>query len=569
MKNKKLMLALCCMCFIATKAFSQVIPERVKAGVVERGIEQREIQRALEKDTLPLIEMEPLPEQMNLSGEKKIAVNKFLFEGNTIFSSKYLLQLLADYRGESVSLQMLKNACQEITNAYKKKGFFLARAYLPEQEIKDGVFRIEIIEGNLGTVSVEGSQHYTQEFIRSHFSAGPKNIVNYDYLLKSLLILNEYRDLNVKAQFQKGSQPYTVDVVLKVQDKMPLHALTDYNNFGSKYVSRHRAGVMAEYTNFLIDGGKFSARAVTGFPVNNLFFGKTAYTVPVNRFGTKAEVSYMYSDFNVQKEYRELDAGGISKVYGLGFTHPITRTRVTSADVNMGFDYKTIRDYLIGDISSRDDLRIFKLGLDYNHTDSYNGRNYFSFLSSCGVADILDGSPHDNPLASRSGAGGDFIKSNFEFARFQQLKWGAYIVLRSSLQVASDVLPVSEQFSIGGPDSVRGFSQSEYLGDSGHLLSLELRFSPPFLAEKNIPFTNKKTKEHLQLVAFMDYGKAFLRNPMADESKDYEISGAGIGARVKFTPDFSLRVDLGYPVSGKNESNDSDPIVYIQSINKF
>lgn len=568
MKNQKLILSLCLIgCFFSSKSFGQTPPQNTQAGVVEKNIVPKDSEPSRFKETLPFVEQETLPPQINLSQGVTIAVKDFSFEGNTLFASADLMKILEPYKGDAISVMQLKQACQKITAQYKDKGFFLARAYLPEQQITQGIVRIVIVEGKLGTVRVEGALHYSSEFIKNHFFVGPGDVVNYHALLKSLFLLNEYRDLNVKAQFLKGTAPYTVDVVLNVEDLLPLHGLLDYNNFGSKYVSNHRAGAMAEYTNFLLQGGKFSVRGVSGFPADHLFFGKTAYSFPVNRYGTKAEVSYLHSDFNVQKEYRELDAGGYSEIYGLNVVHPLIRNRKTSLDLNGGFDYKTIRNYLLGDISSKDDLRVFKIGMDYSHKDQLKGRNYFSVLSSYGAPDILDGSSHDNALSSRAGAGGEFIKCNFDFARFQSIKQDVYLVLRSSLQVASDVLPVSEQFSIGGPDSVRGFSQSEYLGDSGHSLSLELRFSPPFISEKRIPFVDKPVKDHIQLVAFMDYGKVYLRNPMADEGKGYELSGAGVGARIKLTDDYSVRVDAGYPVSGNDD--DSAPMIYIQSINKF
>lgn len=562
-------LFLCLVCLLPVQSFAQSVPDQARAGAAVRTFAEKEAELRLQEELLPLVSSQQSGPELVATADARLAVREFLFRGNTVFSSRRLLGILSAYSGRELSFGELQEACRALTVFYRKAGYFLAYAFLPVQDIKDGVVLIEIAEGRVGSVTVEGARYYSPDFVRTHFRVGSGDIANYQELLKSLLLLNEYRDLDVKARFLKGQQPYTVDVVLKVQDKRTFHGLADYNNFGSRYIAKNRSGLMLEHTNVLLPGARLSMRAVAGSPLRNVFFGRMAYNLPLNSHGTKAELSWLRSDFNVQKEYRDLDAGGRTKIYSLTFTHPLRRTHLTSADLNFGFDHKTIQDYLLGSVNSRDDLRVFRTGLDYDHKDSLRGRNAVSALLSYGVADIWGGSARNDDLSSRQGAGGEFLKTNMDLSRFQQFIGESYLVMRASGQVASDVLPVSEQFALGGPDSVRGFSQSEYLGDLGLSSGLELRFLPPFLASRTVPFTRRAFNDFLQFLTFVDYGQAYLKNPVAGENKNYELTGAGAGLRMQFTSYFNVRMDVGFPLSGREPSQDNDPVLYVQGVSRF
>lgn len=555
--------------FFSGIAFSQIVPEEVRSGEIEKALlEQEKVKpEKLEKE-VPIVELKSSEKELEIPEGKKVEVLDFEFSGNIALKTSYLKKLVLPYIQKELSLKELKGICGEISDAYRERGYFLVYPYLHPQEIKDGVVIIEIIEGELGEVEIEGNCR--EKFIENHFRPTKNGVLNYNQLLKSLLILNEYPDVQVTAILKKGKEPKTADILLKVEQKFSFHTSLNYDNFGSRYVSSHHEGLGLEFSNLLMGGDNISLRGVTGSPVDTLFFGRAEYRFPINGYGTKANLSFTRSDFDVQREFKRLDAGGESKIYGFSLSHPVTRTRVSSLDVNFGFDYKQIKNYLLGQINSDDELRVFKVGLAGDKIDGFKGRNYYSLFCTTGVEDIMDGLEHDDPLASRVGAGGDFIKGNFDLARYQKFLCGSFILLKGSSQVASDVLPIPEQFSVGGADTVRGYPQSELLGDYGYTANLELRFTPPFFAEKRVPFTsNRKVKECIQLLCFMDYGSTFRKSVLVGEEKNEEICGAGIGARINLGENLDLRLDLGFPVGDKEPSDGSNSTTYIQAIAKF
>ncbi|MCM8763440.1 MAG: BamA/TamA family outer membrane protein, partial [Candidatus Omnitrophica bacterium] len=129
-------------------------------------------------------------------------------------------------------------------------------------------------------------------------------------------------------------------------------------------------------------------------------------------------------------------------------------------------------------------------------------------------------------------------------------------------------LVAAEQFSLGGPDSVRGYPLSEYLGDYGYNLSAELRVKPAFLKAR-IPFTNDVLSEIMQFAFFIDHGGIFLKRPSLGEAKNEYLTGAGFGFRFAFNKDFYVRVDCGFPIGEKEPSTDYNNTWYVQAVKHF
>lgn len=123
---------------------------------------------------------------------------------------------------------------------------------------------------------------------------------------------------------------------------------------------------------------------------------------------------------------------------------------------------------------------------------------------------------------------------------------------QATRSVGEQLLPVVEQFGLGGPDSVRGYLQSEYLGDEGYALSAEYRHSV---------YAGKASRS--QLVAFLDHGHASLKLPRVGEQASRTLRGVGAGVRLALGPHLNVRLDLGLPLTGPNIEA-LKPVIYGQ-----
>lgn len=489
----------------------------------------------------------------------KFVAKSFQVSGNTAVTAKDIDIILKPYLGRDLTLEDLKQAALDIQKAYKLKGYFLAKVYIPEQTLKDGVVRFEVLEGKLGEVKIEGNKEYHTDFIRKRFVvAGKDGILSYDLMQRSLLLLNEFSDMKVQSVLQPGKDMGTTDVILKVEDRKPFHVDLDYNNFGNSYVGDNRAGLGVAYGNLAHQGDLLNVRGVFPFPSKTTTpFMQAGYTVPVGLKGSRVGLMYANSQMTVGRELEVLDIRGEASIYGVTYSWPITRTILAGSDFNVGFVSKTIRNYILEQTSSHDELRELVLGYSFNGI-SGRGRNLVSLNLIQGLGQAFGGMQNNDPQASRPKSGDSFTKLNVDLARVQQLGSRNFLILRANGQFTTEALVVGELYALGGYDSVRGYAQSEYMGDNGYLLSAELR----------LPL-GKSQRNPLQGALFVDYGSVSDKNPQPGVKGSRSLLGAGPGIRFSLGENTALRVDYGIPLDPNKNSQGYSSMVYCQFSTRF
>lgn len=500
---------------------------------------------------------------MEVKNGQKIKVSRIVLRGNTVFGSTPLGALVSSCEGREVSLAELNEAANRITAYYQNAGYYFARAYVPAQEIKDGVVQIDVLEGYLGEIFINGNEKYTDCYVLRHLCQLRKEgAIRYPTLERSLLLLNDNLGLKSKAVLKAGKELGTTDLYLELAEGDPLlKGYFDYNNFGSRYSSQHRFGFQVEFGNLTKHGDVLSLRGVVGSPIDQLFYGKVNYALPVGCYGTKAGASFTAMRYEVGKEFKILDMSGETNIYSFYVTHPLLRSQGRNLTVEGAFDHKSVRNYVFSDFKTGDDtLSVFKVGANYDEL-RWGGRNYVSGYLHQGVPDFLGSLDSRDPESSRgaSGAGGDFTKLTLDLGHLRKIKDFAYLLVRAGAQVTSDDLVIAEQFSIGGPDSVRGYPMSEYQGDKGYTLSAELR----------VPVFQNRWKDRVQVVGFLDYGEASLLTPLVGEDGKTCLFGGGLGLRLSLPWETNVRVDLGFPLNDYEPSTGDSATWYFQVVKFF
>lgn len=497
----------------------------------------------------------------NASASKvKFRVSTLVFEGNSVLPRAELKALAKPYENRQVTLLQLRNLCLKIRDAYRTRGYVLARAGVPPQKIKAGRVKIAISEGKFGTVKVQGNEHYSSDFIQRMFRPGQRGgIVRQRQVERALVVLNEFPDLIVRSAFDIGRRPGTTDVTLKVKDESPTHVTIDYNNYGNRLVGRNRGGVGVNAGSLLTDGDDLSAHVAYLFPSDSEPLYQVGYTLPVGDRGDRLGVSYLNSATRVGEELKILDIRGKAEVASLNWTHAFSRTPRFSSSLTSGLVLKDIDNRIFGNqIVSDDRLREFTMSYD-SVTIHPKGRTIRTAAVTQGLGTTLGGRENGDLLTSRPGAraGNTFTKFNIDQAHLQRLSAEDFLLLRVGSQVTTDALTVPELFAIGGPDTVRGFTQSAFLGDNGYTTSAEFRHTMMDQDDFN-----------LQGVAFVDHGWAELKRPLVGEKASRSLTGAGLGVRAAVGKTTSMRLDVGFPVSGETPQEDSS-VLYGQVASKF
>ena len=135
----------------------------------------------------------------------------------------------------------------------------------------------------------------------------------------------------------------------------------------------------------------------------------------------------------------------------------------------------------------------------------------------------------------------------------QDYTLGAGFVLYGALnaQVADSPLVSNEQFSAGGADSVRGYFESQALGDDGVRGSVEVR--SPSLAGYASSRLHK-----LEFFAFLDGAKLRTRDPLPGQPVRTTLYGAGAGLRVDGLDGFDADFSLAWPLRDNGSVNAGD-----------
>lgn len=485
-------------------------------------------------------------------------VDHFVVEGSSLLPKEKLDEVLRVYEGKNLTLDQMKEAAADVTSLYQRSGYYLVRAIIPQQAFDTGEVRMQVVEGKIGDIKVEGAEYYDPEFIRERFQVAVEDRqFRAEDFTRAMALLNEMSDLEVKAVLSPGKEPGTADVTLKVKDALPLHASLDYNNYGTPQTGQNRIGLDVEAGNLAFQGDMLTVRGVLGFPSRNNTFYQAQYMAPVNLNGTTMGFSYANGAFAVSQGLGAiLDVRGNANVFTLSAAHPLDRDLDFSSNIGLAVAHKDIINNFFGGALpfSHDNYTMSKL----TYSGDWRGPEGRTLLQGS-WAQGLGGTPASDPLISRAGAGGNFARFNFDLARIQRLDEGLYLVLRGSAQYATMPLYVGEQFALGGPDTVRGYQQAELLGDNAYLLGAELRWSPL-----------EDEPDKLQLVAFLDHGGVGLRQLQpGDLAAGSHLTGAGVGFRWALAPRTNLRFDLGFPLTARPGRSVGDPAVYVGLQTKF
>lgn len=459
---------------------------------------------------------------------------------------------LASYLNRPLTFSQLEAAAQEVVDLYRKNDYFTVSAYLPKQELSGDTVTIKVVESTLKSVDVEGNARYSTEYLKwmlepvveSANGGLPKRSV----LQRQLLLLGDNMDLDARSVVEGTDRQDQVDLLVQVDDDLPTHLTLDYNNLGARTTGTNRLGATFQWGNFTNRADMLTLRYVESDILNSNVEGldlfSLGYKTPINNHGTNLNFNYANSAFQVGRELQVLDIRGDADVFSLTVDHPIVRGPDANLYVDGGFIFQDINNTILGTQLSRDRLREVVLGIRGDWTAG-SGRNYAGARLTQDLGTGLGGMSPNDPLSSRQ-AGGGFTKLTFDLARVHRINQELYGILRGHHQTAFNSLPFAEQYGLGGINTVRGYRQSVYLGDTGYNVNAELRWAP---LEDN--------RELLEFGFFLDHGASAIKRPFPGEINNVALTGAGMGIHLRLPEETYIRAEVGVPI-GNNAITDRD-----------
>ena len=467
----------------------------------------------------------------------KLVLKGVNIEGSSVYTVEELSKTYAEYIGKNTNLGVAWTIAGSITEKYVNDGYFLTRAYIPEQEVKNGVVTIRVVEGYIGEIELENpseNNRVIRELISSFSTQRPVKI---DQVESFLLQLNDLPGQKFKGVFSNlaSNDEAATKLTLRSLDKSPSEGSVTADNYGSRYLGPTQLSAAYGASFAPLNQTNVAFSSTPSF--DELFYGSLEHVItltPGIRLGVNFDRTSAYPGYSLA----QYDVKSRSNSAGINLYYQALRQRQENVSLTFGLDGKNTNTSLLGSQISHDQIRALRAGASYDFFDQWNGYSAINVLVSQGI-DGLDSSKAGDLNSTRAGARPDFRKAELSLQRQQALYQNLLLFASTSMQRASGTLYSSEQFGYGGQSFGRAYDASDIIGDHGVSGSLELRYKLSDFSDVMdvIPY------------GFYDAGEVWSDNPGAAEPKSLSGSSAGLGARFETGIGLSGNLGLAFPLT--------------------
>lgn len=479
-------------------------------------------------------------------------IKEIHFQGNTIYKEDKLKEILFTKPGMIFNRVFFRNDIQRLRELFQKDGYVMTR--VQDVQVEDGVVNVVLVEPRINDIIIQGNKRTKTYVIRRNIPMEPGDLFNSTILRHSLTRLRNvgfFEDVSVG--FEPVENSDDVDVIITVKEKRSASLIFSVS-YGSS--SGLGGGVSFRESNV---GGRARVFEI-GFDVDSddeknywvsysdPYMDSHTYSWKIGAYSREDDdLTYRYNDgnrnrfdvFDYEEERKGLYAGfgrkfGGSDMFSWFLTADWHKSEITWQEYGVGgftaaeskewFDYIAGEDSLDSNVFSttleisrsnidkyvsypkgdRETIGIEQawevIGGDWDYTKYW--AEAIAYVPVRGLDDYIDlGQTEDRPilLAARVRAG-----------------------------FSNGDIPLSERYSLGGANSLRGFESGDFKGHEMFLANIELR----------VPID-----ENFSLVGFYDIGNAWdTKRGDGFDLDDLEDS-PGVGVRIK-TPLGNIRVDM-------------------------
>ncbi|MEQ5842789.1 BamA/TamA family outer membrane protein [Paraburkholderia acidicola] len=473
-------------------------------------------------------------------------LNEFIVRGNTKLQSVDIEKAVYPFEGPGKTIDDVNAARDALQKTYQDKGYQSVVVELPQQQVKDGVIVLQVVEAKVGRLRVQGARYNSPQNIRDAVPAlAEGNVPDFTQAQQQLTDLNRSADRQVIPVLKPGALPQTVDVDLKVDDHSPLHGTLDMNNDNSPGTSSLRTSATLSYSNLWQLGHVLSGTyLIAPQHPNDARVYSFSYLAPLKDSHWSFLATVIHSDSNVAS-LGNVSVLGKGTTYGFTaiYTLPGSDTYAQSVSVEIDRKHYDEVDTLPGQTSTAP-LTYVPVTISYNSQLSLkNSQTAFSASLTTTIRGIgSDGAAWDN---KRYNATPDFVYGKFDINHTQLFNHDIQANAHVSAQLASAPLVSSEQFAAGGMNSVRGYMQAEDTADSGVIGSLELR--SPSLTKYLGGAVGSQINEW-RFHAFIDAAHLWLLSPLPEQTSSFNLLSVGVGTRLQLLKYASADFEAGWPL---------------------
>ncbi len=494
--------------------------------------------------------------------EVTFPINAYVVVGNTLFSEVRLGEILASYGGSNKTANDVEEARVALETFYHEAGYPTVMVSIPQQEVENGVVTLEVIEGTVGKVRVTGNRYHRAERVLKRvpsFTSG--EILWVPRLQEELNRANSSQNLKITPSIAPGEETGTVDVELQVEDSFPLHAYVTLSNRNSPNTTQLRLNGLVSFDNlWQLDHSASFQYQTSPEDTNEVQVIAASYVMPTPWKEEHTIALYaLWTDSN--SAFGEgFNTVGSGTMVGTRYVMPLPPYKKYNHSVTLGVDYKDFEDTLdFGATAAAANTPVCYVPFSVAYSASIADSWGFTQVSA-GANGVFRGlvTSEDEFADKRFKARGNYLYGTAGIERLQRLpaEWSLY--LKADGQLSDQPLISNEQYAAGGMESVRGYLESEILGDDAFHLSVEL--NAPDLAR---PF---KVSERVRAApyAFYDQASLFIQDELPLQNDDFFINGTGVGLRGNVTRHFDYDVCWAVALSDADHTEAGTNRFYFQ-----
>lgn len=470
-----------------------------------------------------------------------------------------LVFLIRDQRQRrGVTLGMIEAVADTITRYYRERGFILAKAYIPEQRVRDGVVTLTLLLGNLGEVEVHNNKKYSKETIVDIFKPSLNKPVKSDLIEEKLFFVNDLPGLTAQAFFEPGEQVGDTKLSVNVRDEETYSSNVRLDNHGSSSTGEYRIYGDFQIANLAGVGDQLHFGLLATVSPSNSIYGSVHYGLPLLHQRAKWSIGGSTNDF-VSNSIGGLELTGTSLVLDTSFNYILKRSRAKNysaefrlmqikTDIENNFNNTTTESEELTE-DQRTNQTLASAALD-TQTRNYDFLYNFDVLlekwralHQGGVR--LSGSQILNDPGANQKEFTPILAANYTFLKFLKIPFtdiNTRVVLKAAGQYASTSVASTSQFSLGGPNKMRALAVNQYNADTGLYLASDWVFNTPQFMDWEI--AGVKFNDIVQPYVFFELAYGDITPPVAGEGTWAYATDLGFGLKMSYRNVF--RAGLSY-----------------------
>jgi hemolysin activation/secretion protein len=527
-------------------------------------------------ETLQLPETSVTPQREEMPAEMtalpadmpRFKVNKVTLIGATSYPAGTFNPVLVRLEGNRVNLAEINAVVDTITQRYRKAGFLLAKAFVPQQRLEGGNLTIQVFEGKINQVAFSGPSNQALERYADNIrqEVPPTSAT----LERNLLLMNDLSGNDSRGTLKASPLEAGTDLAV-ANTQRKYEGFIGFDNRDSRYFGPWQVYGGIGVNDLTGRGDHLGIRAGKSIEGDKMTFFEGQYELPVGSQGDVLSLVAQHNDGNADT-YSFLNANSSGDTLAVRITRPWIRQRNETFKTSAAFTYYNGKSEYFDDPhqspSSDDRIRAVRLGASYDFIDSYGGKNLAKAELSKGLS-IMGASNESRQNPSREGGETDFTKLQVDAQRLQDLSGlldGLNLYLAATAQTSfGQALLSPEQFGVGGSEFGRGYDPSEITGDRGYALKTELQY--------NRIHALKGYAIPTQYYAFWDFGKVWSEDPSWESTQS--LSSAGVGVHLQVFKDMYISPEIAFPLTRTVSAEELDgdngkaPRLYINFLKLF